>query len=155
MAKQPPPGEMLPPRGMLPLQEVLLRQVLLCLGTSSFFVVLRVYAVFARVALVFSGLFLLSQPPSARGRQSGPEPREEAVVISFLFQLSPEQGPEPGAERRLESCGCSLPRSLFRPMLFLFHLMLSRVHPAPLSVEQVVVQRPNLVFDRSKSLQKR
>ena len=78
---------------MLPLQEVLLRQVLLCLGTSSFFVVLRVYAVFARVALVFSGLFLLSQPPSARGRQSGPEPREEAVVISFLFQLSPEQGP--------------------------------------------------------------
>src|SRR6266516_3414836 len=111
---------MLPPRGMLPLQEVLLRQVLLCLGTSSFFVVLRVYAVFARVALVFSGLFLLSQPPSARGRQSGPEPREEAGVISFLF-----------------------------------HLMLSRVHPAPLSVEQVVVQRPNLVFDRSKSLQKR
>src|SRR6266487_1724209 len=113
---------MLPPRGMLPLQEVLLRQVLLCLGTSSFFVVLRVYAVFARVALVFSGLFLLSQPPSARGRQSGSEPREEAVVISFLFR---------------------------------FHLMLSRVHPAPLSVEQVVVQRPNLVFDRSKSLQKR
>src|SRR5216117_1631069 len=111
---------MLPPRGMLPLQEVLLRQVLLCLGTSSFFVVLRVYAVFARVALVFSGLFLLSQPPSARGRQSG-------------------------AERREESCGCSLPRSLFRPMLFLFHLMLSRVHPDPLSVEQVVVQRPNLV----------
>jgi hypothetical protein len=144
---------MLLPRGMLPLQEVLLRQVLLCLGTSSFFVVLRVYAVFARVALVFSGLFLLSQPPSARGRQSGP--REEAVVISFLFQLSPEQGPEPGAERRLESCGCSLPRSLFRPMVFLFHLMLFRVHPAPLYVEQVIVQRPNLVFDRSKSLQKR
>src|SRR5438034_11170429 len=126
---------MLPPRGMLPLQEVLLRQVLLCLGTSSFFVVLRVYTVFARVALVFSGLFLLSQPPSARGRQSGPEPREEGVVISFLFQLSPEQGPEPGAERRLESCGCSLPRALLRPMPFLLQLMPSRVQRAPLSVD--------------------
>src|SRR5436189_3301377 len=76
--------------------------------------------------------------------------------ISYaVFCLKKKQGPEPGAERRLESCGCSLPRFLFRPMLFLFHLMLSRVHPAPLSVEQVVVQRPNLVFDRSKSLQKR
>src|SRR5207247_8995357 len=117
----------------LTLQPVLQRRVLLCRWTCSLFAVLRVYAVFARVALVFSGLFLLSQLPSARGRQSGPEPREEAVVISFLFQLSPEQGPEPSAERRLESCVCSLPRSLFRSMIFLFHLMLSLMRPAPIS----------------------
>jgi hypothetical protein len=150
---------------MLPRQEMLTRE------TSSFFVVLPAYAAFHRVALVFSCLFRLFQLVAARGRESVSERRGEAVVISCLFQLSPARGqvlpargPELGrpTEGRGEACGRSLCLLPFRRMLSLFHLVLSLFHlvrsgvrPARLSVEQVVVQRPYLVFDRSKSSQKR
>src|SRR6266478_5632379 len=123
---------------MLPRQEMLPRQVL-PRETSSIFVVLPFYAAFGRVALV-----------SASGRESGPERREEAVAISCLFQLSAARGREPGpaTEGRGKSCGGPL-------WLFPFRPMLSRVRPARLCVEQVVVQRPNLAFGRSKSSQQR
>src|SRR5439155_24463806 len=125
----------------------------------SFFVVVPAFAAFS---------FLLELAP-ARGREAGADHRGEAVAFSYLFQLSclfqlsPVRRRESGAEHRRESCaehrgessGCSLSLSLFQPMPFLFHLTLSRVRPAPLSVEQVAVQRLNLVFGRSKSSQKR
>ena len=131
-----------------PLQKVLLRE------PSSLFRILPSYAVVGRVVLAFWGLFHLSP---ARGRRSDPaaEDRAGAVVISSLFLLSPARGREPASatEDQRESCGRSLWLFLFPPMLFLFRLMLSRVRPAPLSVEQVAVQRPNLFFGRSKLLQ--
>src|SRR6266436_3521996 len=123
-----------------PLQKVLLRE------PSSLFRILPSYAVVGRVVLAFWGLFYLSP---ARGRRSDPatEDRAGAVVISSLFLLSPARGREPASatEDQRESCGRSL-------WLFLFRLMLSRLRPAPLSVEQVAVQRRNLVFGRSKLL---
>src|SRR6059058_1069482 len=108
---------------------------------APFFVVLPDYAFFRRVALVVSCLFQLS---TARGR-----------------------GPCRAIEGLVKSWARSLWDFLFRPMLslfhltlfhltlFLFHLMLSRVRRAPLCVEQVAVQRQNLVFGRSKSSQNR
>jgi hypothetical protein len=110
-------------------QEILARQ-------SSFFVVFPAF-------VAFSALFELAP---ALDRESGAEPRGEAVVFSCLFQLSPVRRQESCAEQWPEAPGGSLSVSPFRPMPFLFHLTLSRVRPAPLSVEQVVVQRPNLVF---------
>src|SRR6266446_4759168 len=134
---------------MLPRQEMLPRQVL-PRETSSIFVVLPFYAAFGRVGLVFSCLSRLFQLVSASDRESGPGRREEAVAISCLFQLSAARGREPGpaTEGRGESCGGPL-------WLFPFRPMLSRVRPARLCVEQVVVQRPNLAFGRSKSSQQR
>ena len=127
-------------------QEILARQ-------SSFFVVVPAFAAFS---------FLLELAP-ARGREAGAEHRGEAVAFSCLFQLSTVRRRESGAEQRRESCaehrrefgGCSLSLSLCQPTLSPFHPTLSRVRPAPLSVEQVAVQRPNLVFGRSKSSQMR
>src|SRR6266542_423700 len=112
---------------------------------TSFFVIVPAF-------VAFSSLFQLAPAP---GRESASERRGGAVVFSWLFQLSAGRGPQFGPERRRESSECSLWLSPFRPMLSLFHLMLSRVCPAPLSVEQVVVRPPNLVFGRSKSSQKR
>ena len=133
-----------------PLQKVLLRE------PSSLFRILPSYAVVGRVVLAFWGLFHLSP---ARGRRSDPatEDRAGAVVISSLFLLSPARGREPASatEDQRESCVRSLWLFLFPPMLSLFHLMLSRVRPAPLSVEQVVHQLPNLAFGRHKSSQRR
>src|SRR6266487_2436367 len=129
-----------------PLQKVLLRE------PSSLFRILPSYAVVGRVAFAFWCLFHLSP---ARGRRSDPASRGGAVVISSLFLLSPVRGREPGpaTEGQRESCGGLLWLFLFPPMLSLFHLMLSRVRPAPFSVEQAAVQPPNLVFGRSKSSQ--
>src|SRR6266480_3447366 len=89
---------------------------------SLLFRILPSYAVVGRVVPAFWCRFHLAP---VRGRRSDPSSLGEALVISSLF--------------------------LFSPMLFLFRLMLSRVRPAPLSVEQAAVQRPNLVFGRSKS----
>src|ERR1700757_1825956 len=88
-------------------QEILSRQ-------RSFFVVFPAFA-------AFSALFELAP---ARGRESGAEPREEAVVFSCLFQLSPVRRRESCAER-WESSAFSLRLAPFRPMPFLFHLTLS------------------------------
>src|SRR5213596_423859 len=128
---------------------------------APFFVVLPGYAFFRRVALVVSCFFQLFQLPQlapAIGRESGAEPRGEAVAFSCLFQLSTARGRGPcrAIEGLVKSWARSLWDFLFRPMLslfhlILFHLMLSRVRRAPLCVEQVAVQRPNLVFGRSKS----
>src|SRR6266516_2933527 len=123
---------------------------------APFFVVLPGYAFFRRVALVVSCFFQLFQLPQlapAIGRESGAEPRAEAVALSCLFQLSTARGRGPcrAIEGLVKSWARSLWDFLFRPMLFLFHLILSRVRPARLCVEQVAVQRPNLVFGRSKS----
>src|SRR5262249_40679145 len=132
---------------------------------ASFFLVLpfvlAACALSWRVALAFWPLFYLSP---ARGRESGAERRGEAVLFSARIQLSPPRGRESCLARdgRREPRGRSLWGFLFRPMFslahlmpFLVHLMLSRVRPVPLCVEQVVVQRPNLVFGRSKPPQKK
>src|SRR5882762_686657 len=60
-------------------------------------------AVVGRVALVLPGLQLLP----ASGRESGPEPRREAVEFSCLFQLWPPLRREsrPATEHREESSG--------------------------------------------------
>src|SRR6266516_3265037 len=124
-------------------------------------------AVVGRVALVLPGLQLLP----ASGRESGPEPLEEAVVFSCLFQRWPPPRRESRhvIEHREELSGrwpwifrfwptlspFHLTLSPFRPPLSLFQLRRPRVHPAPLCVEQVVVPRLSLVFGRSKSLRKR
>src|SRR5213080_1437182 len=130
---------------------------------APFFVVLPGYAFFRRVVLVVSCFFQLFQLPQlapAIGRESGAEPRGEAVAFSCLFQLSTARGRGPcrAIEGLVKSWARSLWDFLFRPMLtlfhltlFLFHLRLSRVRRAALCVEQVAVQRPNLVFGRSKS----
>src|SRR6476620_7163311 len=129
-----------------PLQKVSLRE------PSSLFRILPSDAVVGRVVLAFWCRFHLAP---VRGRRSDPLSLGAALVISSLFLLSTARRREPAfaAEYQRESCGRSLWLFLFPPMLFLFRLMLSRVRPAPLSVEQVAVQRPNLVFGRSKSLQ--
>ena len=94
--------------------------------------------------------------------KSGPETRGEAVVFSCLFQLGSARRRESGPERPEESFGRLQQLSLFGRTLSLFQLRLSlfritlpRACPAPFSVEPVVVQRLNLVFDRSKSSRKR
>src|SRR2546421_74046 len=130
---------------------------------APFFVVLPGYAFFRRVALVVSCFFQLFQLPQlapAIGRESGAEPRGEAVAFSCLFQLSTARGRGPcrAIEGLVKSWARSLWDFLFRPMLslfhltlfhltlFLFHLMLSRVRRAPLCVEQVAVQRLNFLW---------
>ena len=139
---------------------------------AKLFVGLPTDAVFRRGACVS---FLVQLAP-ARGRESGPEPRGEAVVfsclcqrptgreavaVSCLFQLAPGRDPESSGRSqrpfRFSPTLTPFPLTLFLLKLILspFHLMLSRVRPAALSVEQVVVQRPNLVFGRSKSSQKK
>src|SRR6266480_1518694 len=127
-----------------PLQKVLLRE------PSLLFRILPSYAVVGRVVPAFWCRFHLAP---VRGRRSDPSSLGEALVISSLFLLLSARGREPASatEHQRESRGRSLRLFLFPPMLFLFRLMLSRVRPAPLSVEQAAVQRPNLVFGRSKS----
>ncbi len=118
----------------------------------SFFVVVPSFAAFS---------VLLELAP-ARDRESCADHRGEASAFFCLFQLSAVRRRESAAEQRWEPGGkyresseCSLSLSLCQPTLSPFHPTLSRVRPAPLSVEQVVVQRPNLVFGRSRSSQKR
>src|SRR6476620_6778568 len=131
-----------------PLQKVLLRE------PSSLFRILASYAVVGRVVLAFWCRFHLAP---ARGRRSDPSSLGEALVISSLFLLSAARDREPASaiEDQRESCARWPWLFLFPPMLFLFRLMLSRVRPAPISVEQVAVQQPNLVFGRSKLLHTR
>src|SRR6266542_2598835 len=141
-------------------QEILLHQTS---PTYAAFgsVILPIQAVFGGVALVSSCLFQLS---SSTSRASWPETRRQAVVFSCLFQLSPARRREPCPMfgHQEESSGRSQwpfrfspTRSFFRLPLSLFQLAPPPVRPAPLFVEQVVVQRPNLVFGRSKSSRKR
>src|SRR6476660_7808072 len=138
-----------------PLQKVSLRE------PSSLFRILPSDAVVGRVVLAFWCRFHLAP---VRGRRSDPLSLGAALVISSLFLLSTARRREPAfaAEYQRESCGRSLWLFLFPPMLFLFRLMLflfrlmlSRVRPAPLSVEQVAVQQPNLGFGRRKLLHTR
>src|SRR5207245_8443778 len=85
---------------------------------------------------------------SVQGRKSGPERRLDSPQRLFLF------GPTLSL--------FDLARFDFHPALFLFHPTqsffqptLPHVHPAPLSVEQVVVERLNPFFGKSKSSWKR
>src|SRR5437763_311434 len=80
------------------LQEILPRQTSsLCPTYSAIGAVsLPAQAVVARVAFVLPGLQLLP----ASGRESGPEPRGEAVVIGCLFQRSLARGRGSGSESR-------------------------------------------------------
>src|SRR6266581_3953796 len=106
-----------------PLQKVLLRE------PSLLFRILPSYAVVGRVVLAFWCRLHLAP---VRGRRSDPASLGGALVISSLFLLSPPRGRDPASatEDQRESCGRALWLFLFPPMLFLFRLMLSRVHPA-------------------------
>src|SRR6266550_1702854 len=153
LANQPPP------------QEIPLCQTSsLCPNSAPIGAVsLPAQAVVGRVALVLPGLQLF---PS-RGGESGPASRRETLEFSFLFQPWPPLRREsrPATEHQEKSSGRWLWIFRFRPTLSPFYLTLCpfhpppslfqlahlRVRPAPLSVEQVVVQRPRLVFGRSRS----
>src|SRR5437667_9463984 len=157
LANQPPP------------QEIPLCQTSsLCPNSAAIGAVSRrAQAVAGRVALVLPGLQLL---PSRAG-EPGPESRRETLQFSCLFQLWSvlRRESRPATERREESSGhwpwifrFRRAHSIFYPTRLLFHpthsvfqLTRPRVRPTPFSVEQVVVQRRNLVFGRSKSSRKK
>src|SRR5207248_3086489 len=165
LAKQPLPQEM-ELANQPPPQEIPLRQTS-SLGPNSAAigaVSLPAQAVGGGwVALVLPGLRLI---PS-RGGESGPE----TVELSCLFRLWSvlRRESRPATERREKSSGhwpwifrFRRAHSIFYPTRLLFHpthsvfqLTRPRVRPTPFSVEQVVVQRRNLVFGRSKSSRKK
>src|SRR5437016_2329354 len=123
--------------------------------SASSFVRLAAHAVSERrrVGLLSSCLFQHLQSLPASGRESEPESREGAVVFFSVFQPRPARHRALGAATELS--GYLLRPSLFRPLLSPFELTLPPVHPAPFCVEQVVLQRSNPAFGRSKSLRKR
>src|SRR5437588_8240960 len=108
------------PREILPRQTSSLCPNYAAIGAVS----LRAQAVVGRVAFVLPGLQLLP----ASGRESGPETRREAVVVSCLFQRSLARARGSGPERREQSSGRSSWLFLFQPTLSFFHLTLAVFH---------------------------